>query len=406
MSASSSGNSYRVLDLFAGAGGFSLGFDWAGFSTSVAIDFNQNAIDTLVGNYSDKKTVVLKEDLSKLTPFQLEHKLSKENIRINFDVIIGGPPCQGWSMAGRGKIRSLTKDSGPQGPLEDPRNKLYKRYLAYVRHFQPKVAVMENVSGMLSHSGINIADLVAETFEDAGYRVTWKKVNASEFGVPQSRERLFFVGIRKDLNLQFRFPETILKNGQFKYPTATVKDAISDLPAITHGSKDWIKNYIKQTGTSDYAKLMRKDAVPGKIFDHVCRGHNEQDLAAFKHMKQGDLYKDLPAHLKRYRDDIFHDKYRKLRWSKPSGCVTAHLSKDCYSHIHPSQTRTISVREAARLQSFPDSFYFAGSMSSKFQLIGNAVPPLVAFRIATEIKKQIFSIQRKSKATSFQEVEL
>jgi len=273
--------------------------------------------------------------------------------------------------------------------MKDPRNELYKRFLDYVRFFKPKIAVMENVTGMLSHGGKNIAELVAEGIGSAGYNVTWKRIKASEYGVPQFRDRLFFVGVRRDLNKNFEFPLIENLKGKRLFPETTVREAIADLPGIKHGSRDWIQNYQKPSELTAYTKLMRAGADPETIFDHVCRAHNDQDLEAFRLMKQGGWYRDLPERLKRYRDDIFQDKYKKLSWNKPSGCVTAHLSKDCYTHIHPSQARTISVREAARLQSFPDSFYFAGSMSSKFQLIGNAVPPLVAMRIGAEIKKQL-----------------
>lgn len=137
---------------------------------------------------------------------------------------------------------------------------------------------------------------------------------------------------------------------------------------------------------------MRLLAEPSTIFDHVCRTQNDQDIEAFKFLRQGGWYRDLPPHLKRYRDDIFEDKYKKLYAKRPSWCVTAHLSRDCYTHIHPTQGRTISVREAARFQSFPDCFYFAGNMGTKFRLIGNAVPPLLAEKIAIALKSQIFDL--------------
>lgn len=393
---SRSGNRPRVLDLFAGAGGFSLGFHWAGFHTAVAVDLNPNAIETLIGNFSHLGTTVLHKDLRTFTPHQLESLLVKAGQSTEFDLIIGGPPCQGWSMVGRGKIRSLSETTGRPCPLKDPRNELYKRFLGFVKHFQPKVAVMENVTGMLSHAGQNVAELVAENLSKAGYTVTWAKINASEYGVPQFRERLFFVGVRNDLGMKFEFPQTKKTDGTRQFPLTTVRDAIADLPTIRHGTKEWIRPYGSSRNLSVFASRMRAGAEQNSVFDHVCRTHNDQDLEAFRLMKQGGWYRDLPKRLKRYRDDIFEDKYKKLSWSKPSGCVTAHLSKDCYTHIHPSQARTISVREAARLQSFPDCFFLAGSMSSKFELIGNAVSPIVAETIATEVKRQILSKVKKN----------
>ena len=383
----SNGQVPRVLDLFAGAGGFSLGFHWAGFHTAVAIDSNEAATDTLVGNFSHLGTTVLNENLFKFSPKQLDALLLRRGLNNSFDVIIGGPPCQGWSVLGRGKIRSLAKMRTEE--VNDSRNDLYKKFLDYIKYFQPKVAVMENVPGMLSHPDQNVANDVVKHFEEAGYQVNWKKINASDLGVPQHRERLFFVGIRNNFNKTFEYPVLQNGDGQRRFPVVTVKDAINDLPKISHGSREWVLDYEQTEPISEFAKRMRLTANQNKIFDHVCRAHNDQDLQAFKFLKQGGWYRDLPDELKRYRKDIFEDRYKKLSWSKPSSCVTAHLSKDCYTHIHPVQNRTISVREAARLQAFPDCFFLSGSMSAKFQLIGNAVSPIVSEVIASEIMSQV-----------------
>jgi DNA (cytosine-5)-methyltransferase 1 len=324
--------------------------------------------------------------LGALSPAALRESLVREGISPEFGVIIGGPPCQGWSKVGRGKLRSLR----PARIHEDPRNQLYKRFLNYVSLFRPAVAVMENVPGMLSHGGRNVAQDVADSLVDCGYRVSWSLLNASFYGVPQVRERLFFVGVRNDLGVSFEFPAAFTKPGKRKYPDVTVRQAVGDLPVIRNGSREWTRPYRPRGTVSAYAKLMRLKADPATLFDHVCRTQNDQDLEAFAIMKQGGWYRDLPKHLKRYRDDIFEDKYKKLYSDKPSWCVTAHLSRDCYTHIHPTQPRTISVREAARLQSFPDCFYFAGGMGSKFRLIGNAVPPLLAEKIARAVREQVF----------------
>lgn len=381
-----------ALDLFAGAGGFSLGIHWAGWRTAVAIDHDPVSVETLQANFSHLGTGTLLRDLGKLTPKKLEADLSHLNIEHDFDAIVGGPPCQGWSNVGRGKLRSL-KTKSRRDVEHDPRNHLYENFLRTIDHFRPKVAVMENVPGMLSHNGKNVAELIAESMEAIDYRTTWAVLNAMDYGVPQVRNRLFFVGVRKDLGIEFRFPETCADDGRRLYPLTTVRDAIADLPALRNGGRQWIQAYTEKPGISDYAKLMRKHAHRKTIFDHVCRTQNDDDLEAFRLMKEGGLYRDLPARLKRYREDIFDDKYKKLYWDRQSWCVTAHLSKDCYTHIHPSQARTISVREAARLQSFPDSFYFGGNMGNKFQMIGNAVPPLLAQHIGTAILKQVFSDQ-------------
>ena len=210
---------------------------------------------------------------------------------------------------------------------------------------------MENVPGMLGHKGKNIAEQVADSLVAIGYEVTWSLLNASHYGVPQNRERLIFVGVRKDIGIKFVFPEWKSVRGKRYFPFTTVEDAIGDLPIIRNGARKWIRPYKKQESISKYGKFMRANSSRKTISDHVCRKQNAQDLEAFRLMKQGGIYGDLPKRLKRYRDDIFDDKYKKLYWNRPSWCVTAHLGKDCYTHIHPSQARTISVREAARIQS-------------------------------------------------------
>lgn len=386
-----------VLDLFAGAGGFSLGFHWAGFKTSVAIDHNQRAIETLNLNYESMGLKAWKRDLSRYTPQEFKREIKAENIPLDFDVIIGGPPCQGWSKVGRGKIRSLNVVNGKDVSFFDPRNRLYRRYLDFVGELKPKVAVMENVPGMLKHRGKNIADQVAESLGRVGYHVSWSLLNASHYGVPQRRERLIFVGVRKDMGLSFQFPEWETKRGKRLFPFVTVRDAVGDLPIIRNGARKWERAYRKSKDVSRYGKFMRLGADKSTVSDHVCRKQNKQDLEAFRFMKQGGIYADLPKHLKRYREDIFDDKYKKLYWDRPSWCITAHLGKDCYTHIHPSQTRTISVREAARIQSFPDWFGFSGSMNEKFTQIGNAVPPVMSRFIATAVREQIFEVVEVAK---------
>jgi len=386
-----------VLDLFAGAGGFSLGFHWAGFRTRVAIDHNPLAVETLQTNFASDEFLPLHRDLSRFTPEHLRREMKSSGIVPSFDVVIGGPPCQGWSKVGRGKIRSLNSSGDDIVGFTDPRNRLYRRYLDFIRSFKPKVAVMENVPGMLSHKGRNVAENVAESLADLGYRVTWSLLNASHYGVPQERERLIFVGVRKDEGVEFSFPEWKTEKGRRAFPHVTVRDAIGDLPIIRNGAKEWVRPYRRSGKPSAYARFMRSTADKNTIFDHVCRMQNDQDLEAFRLMKQGGKYVDLPKRLKRYRDDIFDDKYKKLYWDRPSWCVTAHLGKDCYTHIHPSQARTISIREAARLQSFPDSFYFAGPMGSKFALIGNAVPPVMSRFIATAVREQVFEVTESAK---------
>ena len=369
---------YNVLDLFAGSGGLSLGFHNAGFRTGFMIDSCPYATQTLKNNFGQHKPVILNEDLAKFKPSDFKKHLSGKEL----DIIIGGPPCQGWSLVGRGKLRSLGRKA--KNVFDDPRNRLYKQFINYIRSFKPVVCVMENVPGMISYTRRNIAERVIRDIKKQGYNVTCELLDAADYGVPQHRKRLFFVGVRQDQKITFTMPKKS-KN------VSTVRDAIADLPSITSGSvRKWELPY-RSPKQSPYSKKLRKGCKKRIVYDHVCRWHNARDIEAFGVMKEGDWYRDLPDEYKRYRTDIFHDRYKKLKWNRPSGCVTAHLSKDCYTHIHPSQKRTISVREAARLQSFPDRFLFGGKgMCTKFRLIGNAVPPLMAEMVAKAIRKQVF----------------
>jgi DNA (cytosine-5)-methyltransferase 1 len=251
---------------------------------------------------------------------------------------------------------------------------------------------MENVPGMLSIEKRNIADVVKINFEEAGFRCTYGLVNARWFGVPQDRQRLIFIGTRQgdgpsvDASDLGKFSTKFRRKHLGITRETTVADAFRDIPMISDGSDEDPLLYRKAAGRpSRYVQIMREESN-GLLTDHVCRRHNSQDIEAFALMKEGMKYYELPDCFKRYRDDIFPDKYKKLVWNRPAWTVTAHLSKDCYTHIHPRQARTISVREAARLQSFPDRFRFFGNMGERFRQIGNAVPPLMAWGIAEFIK--------------------
>ncbi len=385
-----------VLDLFAGAGGFTLGFHRAGFHTVAAVDHDPLAVETLEANFGHTGLRALVRDLATFGPGQLAHQLANDGQPASFDVIIGGPPCQGWSQVGRGKLRKLASDGHRNSSDHaDPRNDLPARFLQYVATLRPRVALMENVPGMLSHGGQNAAEAIQASFMALGYETTVVLLDAADFGVPQQRERLFFVGVRRDLSIGFHFPPANCRDGGPLRQPVTVWEAIGDLPPIRHGANLRRIRYPGDRPISDYGRKMRHRADPATIFDHVCRLHNEQDLEAFRFMREGGWYRDLPCRLKRYRDDIFEDKYKKLHRHRPSGCITAHLSRDCFTHIHPTQARTISVREAARLQSFPDCFYFAGSMGDRFRLIGNAVPPLLAEYLARVIRRQMFGASHR-----------
>jgi len=382
-----------IVELFCGAGGFSWGWDRAGFDLLASVDCDPAAARTHELNFGARHGLTLNRDLEGFGPRELAALIGRRPHQLL--ALVGGPPCQGWSRVGRGKMRSLQLKA--QSLLHDPRNRLYRRFLAFVEYFRPPICVMENVPGMLSIEGENVAEAILSHFAEVGYVCSVGLVNARWFGVPQDRRRLIFIGVREDISLQVDVADLEQFAPSFRMALlgltseTTLRQAIADLPIIRHGETEDPQPYRPGVGRlSRYAKIMREGSN-GTISDHVCRSHNRQDLAAFRHMREGMLYHQLPDRLKRYRDDIFRDKYKKLIWDRAAWTVTAHFEKDVYTHIHPEQARTISVREAARIQSFPDVFRFSGHMGDRFRQIGNAVPPLMAWGIAEYIRGSIES---------------
>lgn len=382
-----------VIELFAGAGGMTWGWDRAGFAPVAAIDTDIVAARTHELNFGRSHCVTLNRDLQDFGPADLDATLGERPA--NLLAVVGGPPCQGWSTAGRGKLRSLRGRAASL--LKDPRNALYRQFVAYVEYYEPPVFVMENVPGMLNLEGRNVADEVKDNFSDIGYRTTYALVNARWFGVPQDRTRIIFIGTKNDLDHELDASELERFGPRFRSrilgmrEESTLQQALGDLPEVSHGMREDPQVYRRRPGrTSRYAELMRARSN-GTVTDHICREHNEMDLEAFRLMPQGGLYADLPRRLQRYRTDIFPDKYRRLKWGSVSGTITAHLAKDCYQHIHPLQPRTITVREAARIQSFPDDFRFFGNMGDRFRQIGNAVPPFMAWGIAEFVRERVAS---------------
>ena len=310
------------------------------------------------------------------------------------DILIGGPPCQVFSRVGIGKMRKLGRDVS-----SDHRNFLYQEFLRFLIYYQPLCFVMENVDNLANKNKQDVISKIVEGFsnsagEQRGYRVDFRVLDASKFGVPQKRMRLFIVGVRSDLCLDPPFPEV-----RTTVPPVSVGEAISDLPNLqpfvmplkikSSGPKqDDIELHYKSSPQSSYQKKMRRWQGDSEgVFNHLCRAHNEKDIEIFSMMHQGSKYKDLPKEVMRYRADIFDDKYKRLFWHEPSWTLTAHMQKDCLAYIHPLQNRSISVREAARIQSFPDNFRFYAPMTRMFELVGNSVPPLLAQAVAKPLVK-------------------
>lgn len=366
-----------VLDLFAGAGGMSLGFQMAGYNIALGVEKEELPYKTYCHNFGDHECHLVDiADIFNPEAFIREYGLQK------VDVIIGGPPCQGFSRVGRGKIRSLLNGSSS---IHDPRNQYYKEFIRFVQELQPLYFVMENVPDMKYYAdgeGL-LLNHALRAFEEAGYKAKAQVLQADHYGVPQARKRLFVIGNR----LGEEITEPIKTH---EVTPITVWQAISDLPIIPHNHQNDEIPYTPRCELNEYQQLMRQGS-DDCLFNHQTRRHNEQDLAAFTWLQEGGKYFELPQEFKRYRDDIFKDKYRKLHRDQPSWTIEAHIGKDSYRYIYPTRKgepeppRTILVREAARLQSFPDRFRFIGPFTRQFQQLGNAVPPLLAKAIAESI---------------------
>jgi DNA (cytosine-5)-methyltransferase 1 len=365
-----------VLDLFSGAGGMSLGFKMAGYQIGLGVEKEKLAYKTHCHNFSDRCYLGDIRDIPDPRFFIQEHGLEQ------VDVIIGGPPCQGFSRVGRGKLRSLKNDPTY---IHDPRNQYYKEFTRFVEGLHPIYFVMENVPDMQFYTdgeGLLLRKALRR-FRELGYTVSSKVLQADHYGVPQTRRRLFIVGNRMEQEIQW-------PNKTHKGSLVTVWQAISDIPIVPHGHRQDEMPYRSRCKLNDYQRLIRQGAG-NVLYNHQTRWHNEQDLEAFAWLPEGGKYVELPDEYKRYRDDIFKDKYRKLYRGRPSWTIEAHIGKDTYRHIYPSHKgepeppRTISVREAARLQSFPDQFRFIGPFTRQFYQLGNAVPPLLAKAVAETI---------------------
>ncbi len=341
---------YNVIDLFCGCGGLSLGFEKAGFNILFGIDNWSDAIKTFSANH--KKSKVFLEDLSSL---DISSFLKDKDVR-SVDVIIGGPPCQGFSIAGKRDVN-------------DERNLLYKSFLNFVEKIRPKAFIMENVPNILSMGKGIVKNSIIDDFKSIGYNVNAKTLLASDFGVPQNRKRAFFIGFRE--NMDFDFPVVELN------PKVTTKDAISDLPDIdiTDGTK------YPVSAKSEYQKMIRKGSR--FIFNHQLTNHLPKTVKIISLVPDGGNYKDLPIHLQGTRK--VNIAWTRLNSSKPSLTIdTGHRH-----HFHYEFNRVPTVRESARIQSFPDSFVFLGSKTSQYKQVGNAVPPLLAQKLAETIKSYL-----------------
>ncbi|MBN8572322.1 MAG: DNA cytosine methyltransferase [Candidatus Kapabacteria bacterium] len=339
-----------VIDLFCGCGGLSYGFIEAGYDVLLGIDNWKDAIVTFENTHKNAKGIVA--DLFTETAKEISKKTGIKSI----DVIIGGPPCQGFSIAGKRII-------------DDERNQLYKSFLSFVSFYKPKAFVMENVPNIISMGKGIVKETILSDFEKLGYTVVYKILLASDYGVPQNRKRAFFIGTKS--NKEFVFPEPTTKT-----PINT-KDAISDLP------KNSLENGTKYTTKpkSHYQRLIREGSKG--IYNHETTNHSEQTTHIISLVPDGGNYKDLPKELRKTRN--VNIAWTRLNSKKPSFTIdTGHRH-----HFHYKYNRVPTVRESARIQSFPDSFIFLGSKTSQYKQVGNAVPPILAAVLANEIMKYL-----------------
>lgn len=456
------GHAPRVLDLFSGCGGISLGFKSSGFDIAASVEFDPHAAASHGANFHpDDPRHARARDITRLSPTDLAEELDLGKVDEAIDVVVGGPPCQAFARVGRSKLREIAEH--PEAFRLDARAKLYLRYLEYVEAFQPVALLMENVPDVLNHAGTNVAEETREFLESIGYTARYTLLNAAFYGVPQMRERMILIAVRKELSVDITFPapthfmtlpagyagsrQVALKllkpllgaGGAPGYveaeaadpslpPAVTARDALADLPAITGHLKGDIRRGTRRfdalspyaaAPTTAYGALMRNwpgfQNIDG-LYDHVIR-YLPRDWKLFSRLKPGDQYPQAHAAAVQMFEEAmealrserrapatgseawialydsivppydtakFPNKWRKMEPDLPARTLMAHLGKDSYSHIHydSHQSRTISVREAARLQSFPDGFVFRGTMNPAFRQIGNAVPPLLAKALA------------------------
>ncbi|MEC4050117.1 DNA cytosine methyltransferase [Flavobacterium sp. SUN046] len=402
------------IDLFAGAGGLSEGFIRAGFEPIAHVEMNKDACDTLKtrtafhylknngrikeyhnylnGNIKREdfwKTIpehliksVINTEISSETLPNIFEKIDAELGKQKVDLVIGGPPCQAYSVAGRAR--------DPKGMSEDPRNHLYKYYVEFLKRYNPKMFVFENVPGILSANNGVYLELIFKAVREAGYELDKKVLNAKHFGVLQDRKRVIIIGWKKELD--FKYPEFEEKEHQYE----VLKDLFSDLPKIQTGKGEWgITKYAKKT-----TPYLEETGIRNGLdytTQHIARLNNENDLEIYRiavdkwvNEKKRLNYAELPDRLIKHNNTkSFTNRFQVVNDLGVSHTVVAHICADGHYYIHPDikQNRSITVREAARIQSFPDDYFFEKSRTTAFKQIGNAVPVLMAEGIAKKIKE-------------------
>ncbi len=405
----------NFIDLFSGAGGLSEGFIRAGCKPIAHVEIDAKACDTLetrlvyhklrnennlnayyqyISGKLNRNTFIedySSEDISNsVINSAIGGKNNKEIFSIidnlagdkSIDLIIGGPPCQAYSLVGRSRDKNGMKD--------DPRNFLYKEYAKFLKRYAPKVFVFENVIGLVSADKGRYFKNMQAYFKRVGYNLDFTVQRSEDFGVLQKRRRIILIGWKKEFNFEYPNFEKIEAN-------FTIKNIFEDLKKIKPGFKEPVSKYIAPT--NEYLEKFEIRNGVDFVTQHTTRPHNEQDLEIYKLaikklLRNGERlrYPDLPARLKTHKNEnAFIDRFKVVDLNGLSHTMVAHISKDGHHYIYPDlkQVRSISIREAARIQSFPDDYYFEGGQGASFKQIGNAVPPLMAESIANKIKELI-----------------
>ena len=350
---------YTLVDLFCGAGGFSYGFEMEGFESILAIDKWDDAVNTY--NFNRKNKCALSIDINDYSNEMLNELKEKTEIT----GVIGGPPCQGFSMVGK-------RESG------DERNNLYLQYVRFVKTIMPKFFILENVKGLLSMEKGLYRDDIVKRFSELGYNVCFKLLKASDYGVPQSRERVFFIGLRKDIFKDKFFDFNLVAKGNM----VSTSQALSDLPSLDKGDDP---TKYKTHPQNEFQSLMRKGST--SITNNDVTSHSKQTVEIISLIKDGGCIKDLPE--KYYKVRNYNAAFRRMNSKLPSSTI------DCghRNYFHYRENRIPTARESARIQSFPDTYFFTGTKGSQYTQIGNAVPCLLSRQIAKAIKNLLSNIK-------------
>ena len=397
---------YTFIDLFAGCGGLSEGFYRQGFKALSHVEMDHWACETLrtrmkFYGYKDYNREVIEHDI---TSDDILERIDNAVNGRTVDIIIGGPPCQAYSTAGR--VRDGKKMAS------DPRNYLFESYVKILEYYSPKFFVFENVTGLLS-AQVKNAPIFPKVLKALGnkYNVIGNPEvlvhNTADYGVPQLRKRVIIIGVRKDIDKSAEElyesiikthwnPETLSNEKKGKKRFVDVRQAIGDLPSVEPGQDASTEEYDYPCNNEFLKKIGKSGIHP--LMDHIARKHNDLDRERFQvmihnHWSFGQLRREMPQYEHEHAR-VFDNSYVVQWWDLPSKTILAHIHKDGFQFIHPDeeQRRTFTVREAARIQSFPDDFEFKGSRGEKYKQIGNAVPPLFAEALAKSIKKNLIDI--------------